>query len=289
MRESIPFGLVIAGIGFLPFAVYGSFGSLGDTLLSLLASISFGFLAATLIESTTGNLLLDGIGIGALLALLGSVLGYDGSQLILLAILPSFAFGISALTPSKSAAGAAIALLSFAGLALFDPTELTIVLGDIAGVAVKTAGVVIGVGVVTSIVALIRMGGLKVPGRALCLSQFAGCATLVPIAMASPMWVFYLCIFGWGMCGGVAMTMSRTIMQEYSPPSHRSRVMAAFSIGAGGGAPIGSLLMGYAISLLGVRWSVLVPVVGVTITTLTVMSTHSLWSQRSHRGEATPG
>ena len=47
--------------------------------------------------------------------------------------------------------------------------------------------------------------------------------------------------------------------------------------------------MGYAISLLGVRWSVLVPVIGVTITTLTVMSTHSLWSQRSHRGEATPG
>ena len=154
-RASIPFGLVIAGIGFLPFTVYGSFGSLGDTLLSLLASISLGFLAATLIESTTGNLFLDGIGIGALLALLGSAIGYDGSQLILLAILPSFAFGISALMPSKSAAGAAIALLSFAGLALFDPTELTIVLGDIAGIALKTAGIVIAVGVVTSIIALI--------------------------------------------------------------------------------------------------------------------------------------
>nr|MBP6816085.1 MFS transporter [Burkholderiaceae bacterium] len=154
---------------------------------------------------------------------------------------------------------------------------------------IAVAMIAFGMGTITSIVALIRMGGLKVPGRALCLSQFAGCATLVPIAMASPMWVFYLCIFGWGMCGGVAMTMSRTIMQEYAPPTHRSRVMAAFSLGTGGGAPIGSLLMGYAISLLGVRWSVLVPVVGVTITTLTVMSTHSLWSQRSHRGEATPG
>ena len=154
---------------------------------------------------------------------------------------------------------------------------------------IAVAMIAFGMGTITSIVALIRMGGLKVPGRALCLSQFAGCATLVPIAMASPMWVFYLCIFGWGMCGGVAMTMSRTIMQEYAPPTHRSRVMAAFSLGTGGGAPIGSLLMGYAISLLGVRWSVLVPVIGVTITTLTVMSTHSLWSQRSHRGEATPG
>lgn len=150
---------------------------------------------------------------------------------------------------------------------------------------IAIAMIAFGMGTITSIVALIRMGGLKVPGRALCLSQFAGCATLVPIAMASPMWVFYLCIFGWGMCGGVAMTMSRTIMQEYAPPSHRSRVMAAFSLGTGGGAPIGSLLMGYAISVLGVRWSVMVPVIGVTLTTLTVMATHSLWSQRSHRGE----
>lgn len=152
---SLPFGLVIAGIGFLPFAVYGSFGSLGDTFLSLLASISFGLLAAALIESTTGNVLLDGVGIGALLALLGSALGYDGSQLLLLAILPAFAFAISALMPSKLAGGAAVALLAFAGLSMFDPTELTIILGDIAGVAVKTAGIVIAVGVATSLIALI--------------------------------------------------------------------------------------------------------------------------------------
>ncbi len=153
-RASLPFGLVIAGIGFLPFAIFGSFGSFGDTFLNLLASISFGFLVATLIESTTGNLFLDGVGIGALLALLGSAVGYDGSQLLLLAILPSFAFAISALMPSKSAAGAAVSLLVFAGLALFDPTELTIVLGDIAGVALKTSGIVIAFGVVTSIIAL---------------------------------------------------------------------------------------------------------------------------------------
>ena len=152
---SLPFGLVIAGIGFLPFVIFGSFGSLGDSALSLLAGISFGLLAATLIESTTGNVLLDGVGIGAVLALLASALGYDGSQLLLLAILPSFAFAISAVMPSKLAGGAAASLLVYAGLALFDPTELTFVLGDIAGIASKTAGIVIAVGVVTSLIALI--------------------------------------------------------------------------------------------------------------------------------------
>ncbi len=154
-RASLPFGLVAAGIGFAPFAIYGSFGSFGDTFLSLLASIAFGLLAATLIESTTGNILLDGVGIGAVLALLGSAIGYDGSQLLLLAILPAFAFAISAVMPSKFAAGAATSLLAFAALAMFDPTELTIVLGDIAGIALKTVGIVIAVGLVTSIIALI--------------------------------------------------------------------------------------------------------------------------------------
>jgi hypothetical protein len=154
-RASLPFGLLVAGIGFIPFAIYGSFGSLGDAFLSLLASLAFGLLAATLIESTTGNLFLDGIGIGAVLALLASAIGYDGSQLILLAVLPSFAFAISAMMPSKLAAAAAASMLTFAGLAMFDPTELTIVLGDIAGIAAKTSGIVVGIGLVTSIIALI--------------------------------------------------------------------------------------------------------------------------------------
>lgn len=154
-RASLPFGLVVAGIGFAPFAIYGSFGSFGDAFLSLLASLAFGLLAALLIESRTGNLLLDGVGIGAVLALLGSAIGYDGSQLLLLGILPPFAFAIAAVMPSKFAAAAAISLLTFAGLAMFDPTELTIVLGDIATVATKAVEIVIVIGLVTSLIAVI--------------------------------------------------------------------------------------------------------------------------------------
>ena len=124
--DSLPFGLIVAGIGVIPFAIYGSFGSAGDAFLSLLASLAFGLLAAVLMKATTENKFLDGVGIGAVLALLGSALGYDGAQLILLAILPPFAFAISAVMPSKAAAWAATSLLTFAALALFDPTELTL-------------------------------------------------------------------------------------------------------------------------------------------------------------------
>lgn len=152
---SLPLGLLIAGFGALPFAVYGSFGSFGDVLLSLSVSIVVGLFAAALMENTTDNILLDGVGIGAVLALLGSAIGYDGSQLILLGILPIFAFAIGTILHSRLGAAAATSLLTFAALALFDPTELTIVLGDIGGLAMKAGFYALVIGFVISLAALI--------------------------------------------------------------------------------------------------------------------------------------
>ena len=115
---------MLAAFGVGPFAIFGAFGALTDAILSLLAGVAFGWLAALLMESTTGNHFLDAFGIGAVLALLGSAVGYDGAQLILLAILPSFAFAIAALMPSRAAAAILTGLLAAAGLIFFDPTEL---------------------------------------------------------------------------------------------------------------------------------------------------------------------
>ncbi|MDP2777480.1 MAG: hypothetical protein Q8O48_07540, partial [Anaerolineales bacterium] len=81
-RGALPFGLLIAGIGIASLVIYGSFGSFGDAFLSLLAGLAFGLLAGVLISDTTENVLLDGVGVGAALALLASAFGYDGSQLL---------------------------------------------------------------------------------------------------------------------------------------------------------------------------------------------------------------
>ena len=153
-RGSLPFGLLVAGIGIMPLLYFGSFGSFGDVFLSLLASLSFGVLAAVLFSATTENVFVDGIGVGAVLALLGSALGYDGSQLLLLVMLPAFGVAVAALLPSRIAASGAVGLLAFAALALFDPTELTIVLGDIAGLASQAMmwAIILGWGV--SLIAL---------------------------------------------------------------------------------------------------------------------------------------
>jgi hypothetical protein len=186
--ESLPFGLIVAGIGVIPFAIYGSFGSAGDAFLSLLASLAFGLLAAALMNATTENRFLDGVGIGAVLALLGSALGYDGAQLILLAILPPFAFAVSAVMPSKVAAWAVTSLLAFATLAMFDPTELTYVLGDIGNIAVKTSAIVIGIGLVTSLIALILR-------FATASSQSGGAKRIIGWTGAGVVWVSVVAIF----------------------------------------------------------------------------------------------
>ena len=149
------FAFFLSAFGVAPFAILGALGSPTDTLLNLLAGLSIGWLAALLMESTTENKFLDAFGIGALLALLGSALGYDGAQLILLAILPSFAFAISALMPSRVAAMILTGLLAAAGLIFFDPTELTIVLGDIATIALRTVTFVVATGLVVGLIALI--------------------------------------------------------------------------------------------------------------------------------------
>lgn len=151
---SLPFGLLIAALGIVPLAVYGSLGSFGDVVLSLVAGLSFGLLAAVLI-SDAENILLNGIGVGAMLALLASAFGYDGGQLILVVFVPAFGCAIASLLPSRIAAAAATGLLAFVGLAFFDPTELTIVLGDIAGLASKAVGIGLLIGWGVSIVALI--------------------------------------------------------------------------------------------------------------------------------------
>lgn len=147
---------------------------------------------------------------------------------------------------------------------------------------IATGFIAFGVGTLISIVALTRGGGLTYPGRALVMALALGCCALTPILLAPPKWAFYLCIFVWGMCGGVAMTMSRTILQERAPVTHQSRTMAALSLATAGGGPIGSLIMGFAASAFSVRWAVLVPILGVALTTAGVLAGHSIWRLQSH-------
>ncbi|HOA94978.1 MAG TPA: MFS transporter [Quisquiliibacterium sp.] len=147
---------------------------------------------------------------------------------------------------------------------------------------ISFAYVAFGLGTLLCIVGLMRRGGARRPGRALLVSQASGCLALLPIAFTPPQWGYLACIFVWGMSGGLAMTMSRTIMQEQSPATHQSRVMAALTLATTGGAPLGALVSGAVIGQWGVPGGVALPIVGVTLLTLASMALHPISRLQSH-------
>ncbi|NTU55936.1 MAG: hypothetical protein HGA79_06785, partial [Anaerolineales bacterium] len=152
---NVSVALLLAAFGVAPFAVFGAFGSPTDALLGLLAGLSLGLLAAALMESTTGNKFLDAFGIGAALTLLGSAIGYDGAQLILIALLPSFVFAVAMVMPSRVAGMILTGLVTAAGFVFFDPTELTIMLGDVGALALRAGAFAVGLGLVVGLLGLV--------------------------------------------------------------------------------------------------------------------------------------
>ena len=148
--NKLPFGLLISAIGISPFVIFGSLGSFGDTFLNLLSGLAIGLLASILITDSAENVLLNGLGVSAVVSLLASSFGYDGAQLILIVFVSAFSFGIAALLPSRSAVAITVGFITFAGLAFFDPTELTIVLGDIGGLATNATAIALLIGWGTS-------------------------------------------------------------------------------------------------------------------------------------------
>ncbi len=144
-------------------------------------------------------------------------------------------------------------------------------------------------GTVFTIFVLMWRGGIERPGRALLLGASVSCAILSLLHLELPEWLFYVVSFFWGMCGGVSMTMSRAIVQEAAPASHRARLMSVFQLGMMGGMPIGSVVLGWCVGEYGARNAVLIPVVGMACMVLFIAATSTLWSVRRDQPEPIAG
>jgi MFS family permease len=108
-------------------------------------------------------------------------------------------------------------------------------------------------GLVTTILFLIRFGDIARQGRALLVAQGAGAVVLGAIGIGVDFATLCGLIFVWGMGGGIAMSMARTIMQEEAPANQRSRVMSFYSFAFMGSGPIGAFVNGYLAQWIGPR------------------------------------
>jgi len=84
-------------------------------------------------------------------------------------------------------------------------------------------------------------------------------------------------LFCWGLCGGLAMTMSRTIMQEQSPEDQRGRMMAFYGFSFMGSGPIGALFCGYLVSWFGASSALAIAALLMFTVVVLVYWKSSLW------------
>lgn len=121
------------------------------------------------------------------------------------------------------------------------------------------------VGTIFTTVLLVVIGGIHRQGLGLMVALVAGGFFLAFAAVGLPFPLYLFCIGCWGVCGGLAMSLGRSIVQESAPMNFRARAMSIYLLGTMGGMPIGSLLMGYLATMIGPLMSFLVAVLGIWI------------------------
>jgi MFS family permease len=118
------------------------------------------------------------------------------------------------------------------------------------------------VGAFVANVILAQVRSIERPGRVLMGAQLVTVVTMGVLALPiSVVWLYAL-VFAWGLGGGVAITLSRSVVQENAPSDKVARVMSVYQLGLFGGMPIGALVMGYVVAELGPRTAALIPMVG---------------------------
>jgi MFS family permease len=135
-------------------------------------------------------------------------------------------------------------------------------------------------GTISATVALLKVGHIVHRGRVMMGAVTAGFIILGLMAFTIPFWVLCFLCFLWGVGAGTTMTMGRTIVQIAARPSHRARVLALYQLGFSGGAPIGSLIMGFLVGWYGVHGAVLIPA-GIMVLIILSLFFSPLWNYRA--------
>ncbi|MBT3426628.1 MAG: MFS transporter [Gammaproteobacteria bacterium] len=132
-------------------------------------------------------------------------------------------------------------------------------------------------GLLVTIVLLFKFGDVKLQGRALIISQGFGALVLACASLNFGFSILIVNLFCWGLCGGVAMTMSRTIMQEHSPEDQRGRMMAFYGFSFMGSGPIGAVLCGYLVTWFGASMALAIAASLMFLVVILVYWKSSLW------------
>lgn len=92
---------------------------------------------------------------------------------------------------------------------------------------------------------LLRFMPIHRPGRLLLISQLIRVVIYLVIFVVPAFWALLVITFFWGMNVNLAGTMSRSIVQELAPASHRASILAVSTVGQMGSATVGAPFLGW--------------------------------------------
>lgn len=107
------------------------------------------------------------------------------------------------------------------------------------------------VGVVAASIILSKMTQIHNIGFILVTTMAFGSGAMLIITFSVPYAIFILLIFGWGMAVGFVFTLGRAVIQESAPKEMQARALSIYQIGITGGAPLGSITLGFLTHELG--------------------------------------
>lgn len=135
-------------------------------------------------------------------------------------------------------------------------------------------------GTIVTAITLRRYGLIRRQGRAFILASCGSGIAIGLIALQPPFTGMCAIAAMWGMTGGIAVMMSRTLVQGAAPPAHRARVLSIFQLGYMGGAPFGAITMGFIIEAAGPVLAGLVPAACMVVVMLCARYISGIWNLR---------
>lgn len=140
------------------------------------------------------------------------------------------------------------------------------------------------IGALVANMILVRFGHIERPGRAMLLAQGVTVLATGAFAIHLPFWSLYLLVFCWGLGAGIAISLSRAVVQEQAPPDKLARVMSVYQLGLFGGMPAGAVLMGFVVGGLGLQLAALIPMFGLgAVLVVVALTTPILTVRRGQR------
>jgi MFS family permease len=128
---------------------------------------------------------------------------------------------------------------------------------------------------------LSRFGSFKYQGRALLIAQTVSALIMLSVSQNNYLWVFFVLVFCWGLSAAVSMSMTRSIIQQAAPESHRARILSVFLLCMFGGSPVGSLIGGYLAKNYGPLDAMLISMVASLTMILAFTVFSSLWIMKA--------